>query len=884
MRTYCSQVETENGKKLRQQVDGFVEWYKKQYNDYDEVLQSKMADNLVYRKFIDISKKDDVLREYCADYNVAFDTMLPPFCVADILCKHILSTYSYGPENNGDITGFKPEMAKVNWFKYKGDVAFLTQLLQDYFNQNNEGGDINLSVLLEDRNERSSLAHSGDFGLCMSLIRLYNVIRRMLIFLNENYMPELAEFQYPDNINFDFQTLWGHFGFSDFENRTTVLIVGPLHDVGQSRLKLLANLPWNIVIDFDGNSKFGGLRNAVDNNIKTIVHDQLLNTKVAEGIAISEGLTEWLSCGDFLLPNPSRNLTELFGKKTAFFTSEPRKGLRLYYKYIDNILNSIFKKIKNQQNFVSILYIYHDSKILESIIGQCEDYLSDFYSLTALYYWDKYECDDICKAGYSDYLISDYSDRFEIFSCNIGCLFNRLDEYKGNLPEKKTTSNFVKELPTENGTEEISLNLQTRLQKYFEVLYMDVGEEDLNNKEDSIERFHMGEHVPWCAFLTGDVVKLISENEYNYWVQKIKTTLGKLPNVNSDKIFYLQHEPGIGGSTMLRQIGWDFHKDFPVLIANKYEKNETKSVLRDLYDMHSKKGFLLLVDEQYTAIEDLGEDIKSLSRPCVMIVAKRTEGGRFGKQDLPLNVITNDATTQLRQIFIKKSPLPYLELERKDRDYNNFINQAPKMKSPFFIGLYYIERDFKHLDDYTEQVLRKINSRDEIKALGYIAMCDYYGKVSLPAIFINRLLKINNNSRITWVQKNNDLNSVIYYGKINNGTNCYISKHYLISEKLFKQCSQKLYNFSFEDVLDLWAREFIDDVFKECEENYTENYKNILETIFTQNRNTEVFSKDGGNENHYREDFSKLILDIPVSQKKRSFTFANFGKSKNTSR
>lgn len=844
MRPYCQRVEKAAGASHRKEIEFMAKWYIEQFDDFNTMLQSQMMDQLSQLAY-------DRTKDYNqVNYKFSFNAVLSPFCIADFLCKHILSTFSYGPENVGNIVNFKTYELNQSWFDYHGDAVFVAEIMQEYFNQNSLGQDINLNVILEERNIRSNFTHQGSLELCMSLIRFYNVLRKMLIFMNKDYEAQLPEFEYPSSVSCDVQVLSGHFDFDNFSNRTTVLIASSLHDIPQNQLTLFANMPWNVIIDFDGSAVSGGLKGVVRDKV---INQQLLNTAVAQNMMISQGITNWLLCGEFLTPTPSQDLQNLFASKSPFYTGNYHK----YYRTVHKLLTPIFKTMENEQNPVSVLFLHHDDELLKQVIDLCEEYLDVVsYSLSAVYYWSKEKRTNIENDKYFTYIHNgeDYYNKFKFFPCDLPSFFKKLETYN-ILPTLSNHSLDGKKLPTSNGMEDVPINLITRLEKYFDVLYSNCGNEEAKEAKQLIHDFHMGTCAPWCAFSNGEVVNTIDNTEYENWIQRIKTTLGKLAEVNTRKVFYLMHKPGIGGSTMLRYIGWTLHNDYPVLIAKKYERLKIKNLLEDLYDQHSSKGILVLVDEEYDNLDDLERDIKELSRPCAIIISKRIFNNGFSKQDLTYTVITGDAEKRLRHIFRGISPLDKRTLEEKDAEYYQFISKDLSMKSPFFIGLYYIERDFKYLNDYVKQAMSNIYDEKELKVLGLICLCDIYGPAYLPAVLINRYLGIS--IRSNYLMNNSNVNSVLYYGKTSGGTVCYISKHMLISIELLEQCSRSIFNDSYKNTLHKWADDLIDLLFTACKERFNEIYKTILEKVFIRNRITTEQSES---------DFSKLIIDISIPE------------------
>lgn len=544
MRPYCQQVEQKAGDSHRKEIEFMAKWYIEQFNNFNAILQSQMMDQLNQLAY-------DCTMDYNqVNYKFSFDAVLSPFCIADFLSKHILSTFSYGPENVGNIVNFKPYELNQSWFDYHGNAVFVAEILQEYFNQNNLGQEINLNVILEERTIRSNFTHQGSLELCMSLIRFYNVLRKMLIFMNKDYEAQLPEFEYPSSIGCDVQALSGHFDFDNFSNRTTVLIASSLHDIPQNQLALIANMPWNVIIDFDGGTVRGGLKDAVRDRV---VNRQLLTASVTQNITISQGITNWLLCGEFLTPTPSQELQDLFASKSAFNTGNYHR----YYRNFNKLLAPIFKTMENEQNPVSILFLHHDDELLKQVIDLCEEYLDVVsYSLSAVYYWSKEKRTNIENDKYSTYIhnAEDYYDKFKIFSCDLPSFFRGLETYN-ILPALSNHSLSGKKLPTSEGLKDVPINLITRLEKYFDVLYSNCGNEEAKVAERLIHDFHRGTSAPWCAFSNGEVVNTIGDTEYENWIQRIRTTLGKLAEVNTRKVFNLMHKPGLGGSTMLRYIG-----------------------------------------------------------------------------------------------------------------------------------------------------------------------------------------------------------------------------------------------------------------------------------------------------------------------------------------
>lgn len=851
MRPYVIRTEAEQGDKLRKEFNYIVEWYKNQYLKYNKTLQSEMDLELNLKEFYDITADYEEL-----NYTFSFEAIMTPFCIADFLEKHILSTFSYGPEVISGFIQFPGNLCGQSWFKYRGDAVVITEVLKEYFKINNTGVDIELGILLEERFIRSSLTHTGSLELCMSIIRFYNVIRKMILFMDESLECNLPEFKYPDTISCDVQALSNHFDMENVENNTTILVVGSLHDISKSYLKYLANFQWNIVIDFDSYSEIGGLRSEANSSI---VNSRILDNHTTNNITIKDNYIEWFNCGDYINPINSQKVNSSQSKLRALFPlrnyAHPGMANQNFFVWFRQRIDDIFRGVKNAQNPVSILYLNHDEYILKEIVNKAEEHLMGVsYTISAVYYWEEDKRNRICNECYQDDIRSgiDYSERFAIFPSDIQSFFSKTFEY---FPSMSSTGNIEEKLlPSSDGNKIPSLNLQVELEKYFEVVYTNVGNEDYDIASKLINSFHKGGIAPWCAYAKNEVVNLIRRDDFTRWVSRIKSILGYLPDNSDKKIFKLDYKPGIGGTTILRMLAWELHNDYPVLIAQDYDKTVVRSLLQQLYDSQLK-AFVVLADEDFDDIDDLERDIKVLSRPCVLIRAHRILNITSNSpQDFQLSVIKPNAENALRYKFRRISPLNEKELKYKEDNYSLFIGQDPSMKSPFFIGLYYIEKDFQHLADYVQQAFKGVYKDEEYRALGYIAFCDIYGNTSLPYIFINKILGIG---RKNYLENNPYVKSILFMGKVKGVISAYKSKHFLISQEILNICSRYLFKGDYKDELFKWSDCFINDVITMLKENFDESYKTILEKIFTRNRvDTE-----------YEEaDFSKLIQDISIPE------------------
>ncbi|MBL3645625.1 hypothetical protein JMN23_25130 [Bacillus sp. RHFB] len=859
MRNYCEDIQSKMGSrhvllpKYQRKLRKAAEWYKNQYSKYNKLLQSEMIQAFSE----DVRNSNEELDLIIDDYDDNFGAKLSLFCVADFLCKHILSTFSYGPVNTAT-RRFEYKELNQSWFEYKGDAIDVTEILQDILAENNKGNRINLSALLEDRQVRSKLTHGGDIAICLSAIRCYNIIRDMIIFMDSEYESQLSRFIYPSSIHCDMQAFFSHTNNLNFNHRTTILVVGSLHDLPADQRAILANMPWDIVIDFDGYTENGGLQSVVNHNQ---IHSQLLTRDTAQSVVLKKGITHWFKCGEMVThchdDRRSKKLLEKLPTKKPFYKGKFQK----YYSEVSGIFEEILQKVSEKLNPVTIVYLHTDDRIAEELLKLCEIELENVtYSFSGIYYWSKDTIQSLERNVYSSYLQYDidYSDRFQCIPSDLDSFFKGLKDYEVAF-KKREDASVDTQLPSSDGYKELSINQAQNVETYFEVLYKGSGQEEYQKADKLLSEFFRGGKAPWCAFETKEAAVLIPQTEFDRMIHKIRTQLGRIPDANKDKIFYLEHKPGIGGSTLLRQIGWELHSDYPVLLIHHFDKNRIAKIITDLYDYLSK-GVVVLADDNFENIAELEAVIKEIPRACVLIAAVRQNGAeRFNAQKIPFSTITQESERQLRRVFKKNSPLTKHELETKDAGYDDFIRKdLSSMRCPFMIGLYYMDKHFNGIDGYAERVISNITHGDrELKAIAFMALCDIYGQESLPAVFVNKYLGLN--PRSNYIDTNEYIKSAFYIPN-NRDTNVYRPKHYLISEKLLEKCSMALYGVSYDDKLADLAIELIEAIFEECQEKFADAYHVILEKVFIKNRIGNDISQS---------DFSKLIEKVALPEKRK---------------
>lgn len=839
-------------------------WYLGQYKDFELLLKTDMISQLADRFKKQIEGWDQLsIQGYKANSSAKGEL----FDRVEHTCKLMLSVYTYGPDST-----FPATLKKYgsSWFDCSFNFHILIEMVQAQLRANNEGEGINLAVFLEDRSFRNDLDHNGKALECVSVIRCYNVLREMLIFLDTECRSNLPRFTYPEEISCDSQHLMQWLKNIDFRSESTLLVVSPIHDLKPEALKILSNLPWSAVIDLDGYTSFGGLRYTANNSC---INEQLLNEQTARSFAAKRGLTAWFICGQFVnftywQPNPNDlEWDEFLNKNKIRFDGKTAFGDQYQ---MEKCIKPIIKEFSSLMRPLSVLYIHDyddDNELARCIINECEQvfHKKDLqYSMTAVYYdlpssWDQHRR-KLTKA----YAGSNYP--FPLFNlyCDLDSMADGLIQFQQDLPILVANTDPFR-LPSDKGTITIGQVLANNLSDCFDVLYEDVGDVSAEEAEQHLNDFFRGGIAEWSVFRSGQVVSLYPERENNKLEQRIINLLSYIPDSKSSRIITILHTPGIGGSTLLRRIGWDLHTDYPVLMVKRYD-NQISNLVKNLYDKQ-KKGVLLLADDTINDLEQLKKTVRTLDRPCALVLTARDRGNDRAKENntFYFSSIDQKAEPQLRKRFRDYS-VPYKELsqsdkEKKEANYAAFIRQEG-MRCPFMIGLYYQEKDFSGVTGYVSRMMQQVQDLREIKTLAILALFSKYAGVGLPLHFINKYLQVRTGSN--YIKQFPYVKAVLItvpeelLGKYDT----YKLKHILISSELLEQCCQRLYGTNIQNSITDLSSLVINAIFDAYRSGMDEVYEYLLDALFISQEETS---------------FSSLIMDAvsPSSRKEILYNLAS---------
>lgn len=753
MVNFCDAILADDklNKKYQKHVERIASWYKKCHDNYalrltaEAKLSSQMLSLLQEGEGL-----DDLLEFGELDYSLG--AKLSYFVVSDALIKLILSRWSYGPDQafldaHGimDCKVYKVEVddRKVDpsWMQYSANSVTMTELLAKVLADAQKedpsfSWNFDLMALQVDRNDRNDIAHEAIYAKCLSAIRCYNTIRAMLIFLDSQY-ANLPEFRYENDFDFD-QFLSAPCDF-DFDSYTTVLVASSVHDIPEQQRSVVANLPWDMIIDLDGYSEQGGLLAAKKHDRAGI---RVLNQAAAkEAQSLVRGRTTWYRCGDYqdYSFNASEKTLTIAGH-TAFKDPATRKPP------INEVLKSLLKRAKEMDRPLNIVVLEDRQFFAQNMINLLfndQDEPTFFVTWIGLGGIGR---SNICSNWFGLYSHDmDEMDRvFRFFNTPVHlfyeAMFANADRWQ---PRESRQTDYT--LPGRNGPVIIPENLRNNLEPYFDVLYAGCEKASPEVEQQEEDAFFRGHTASWNVIARGRAVPLKKDKDIRGHLEKIETTLSSTQTNSGKRFVFIRHTSGIGGTTFARQLAWQLHlRNYPVLSVKCFDPVRVPPMLENLYDnILDTKPIVILAEDTLRDRDKLFDYIKRINRRCVLLCAVRDNAAKESTripdaETIHLTNLEAEQINALQERFRNASPLSYNELSTKQACFEQELTAA--MRTPFIIGLYYMEKDF-NISTYIGKVFDG-PSQQELEVLACMAMCDRLGYKNMPASYIQNALNL----------------------------------------------------------------------------------------------------------------------------------------------
>lgn len=500
----------------------------------------------------------------------------------------------------------------------------------------------------------------------------------------------------------------------NFNPQTRYVLISPMSFDGVSRqqLKMLRNIHWSFVIDFNpATKKDGGLYEAflpeiASNCTPLIVNDDNVTNIVGNG---TRGNTNWVfAWGLDDMPSTLVQDTQQWIKKR-------------YHKFIKQVFKTYFLQRAHRINIVCLHDNYRHIEEIVREFDDIEEIEKDLVDITLI-------------SSNTDFLnstnsLDDYG--FNINRHNME-LTSFLSLVADNGLERETPKCIL--VPGRSGTNDKVVDITSIYSKLLsngiEPVHLNIVAQKIESKP--VPDFFKGETISWEEIAEDTDVR---RDIYDELLSLVRS---KLDTCRSSKRFNILHRPGAGGSTIARRIAFDLHRTYPVVILSK---NKQGSTFRDIDLLSRTVGRTVLVVVESSVAGNIDELIKECNSNkrivLFLVVDRETRRNRnFNDKSLYTRVNEMMASPEEKTRFLAKakqySPAHVANLERIPYAQSEVIEYAMSIGEKSF--------NVKQLETYVKSYADQL-SEHVSRFLGFVSIVYRYSQRPVNELLFRKMFE-----------------------------------------------------------------------------------------------------------------------------------------------
>lgn len=645
--------------------------------------------------------------------------------------------------------------------------------------------DVDFASFFDDsKHFRNLNTHTGVRGVLQDVYRIFANLNKILSALDCNQERKTVLLsEKPEREQFDFERFRFCMDDMNTDERKFILISDSLHDIDKEELSSFLRIPWSMIIDFDGTSKHGGLLSVMRE--ADIPHNSYLEEEFTTNNTISHIPERILHVS--LCSNDDFRVDFRARKKSP-------PGER------DKIACAV-NKVRDTRTKCSVVVAGIQNSRMRSIIN---DIIEQFNETDVIYLVrqngelvEKTDAEDWDDAGNVSSVIT--------FDHTIYEAIGRIHANRNALPRREcivaSDADAVYWIRVLKG-EKLGIKDRDQIQKveqYFEFVHLEIGQDMTALNE---WQFFHGDGASWATIRYGSIPVLSP---------KADGFINTVKNGRSNTCYYIYHSPGIGGSTLGRQIGWKLSRDMPVLVAKKYHSGQYfETCLRNLYlYLLEKHPFMIIVDENDFSEKEMQDIERIVSNSDYRVNALFIK--RISEEDARRHYREPNERTLLftclepEEIDLLKSRcLTFLQGKNQESKYDSRVNELEKTidenkRYALLINLYLLEEDFRletYVGRFLQQLPKDTDGARMRELLAFTAMGAYFSNnVKIPVSYYSRYLSFGQRSDYVNDKKKRSRVEELFQSYeeglllkiIDRGNKLYGIKHYLIAQEMLKQ-------------------------------------------------------------------------------------------------
>ena len=503
------------------------------------------------------------------------------------------------------------------------------------------------------------------------------------------------------------ETIWGESDYFSRHKAKYALLAGEkLSSLSIKDAELIGSLPWSLVFDFD-DCRDGMLDKSRKSLSEKVAWKHFFPEQIERGFEAD--ILVWLSVNGHQLD--SSTLYDSFKAWRRAVTKKLRVLSEEFAKHT-SVLPVNLVVIAGEE----------EAKKVEHIIEALDESLGDKLKVIV-----------ICRDEAEQQAFQELGEKLEIdhikcIQCSYTGFVRSISQYYG-LPTQGDKVIIPMKNPYSNEPSKIEVPKEVfaASSKCLTILHSGL----VKDKTD-IGRFHRGHQISWAELEQNLAIDTSIDS-------KLKKQAVAALNKNSYEKRTIYHQPGSGGSTVIRKVAWRLKDDWPVLVVTKNSINLHEYVEK-IYNL-TNLAILIVVDGSILSATEKDKLVNELKIRGVNHLLLESERGVLNSENrqsselkVPCPLESRDAVVFNDYYKGLSEPSRHPALEKLTHDYS-----MVEYRQPFFYGFFTFEEEFRSVESFIENSTQEL-SEDRKRLLLWVSLITRYTQESLPMTFLNAML------------------------------------------------------------------------------------------------------------------------------------------------
>lgn len=483
----------------------------------------------------------------------------------------------------------------------------------------------------------------------------------------------------------------------------------------ETQLKILSNINWSFIVDFDPSSKTDGLYQAFMPDIETNAVPVTINQRGQKNIVGrgTNGNVNWLF---------ANGLAGIPGSETSDFPSWRGKK---YHKFIGELFLEFYTASIDRLCLIFLADDYDYIEAITNIISDIDiipnDMLKYVFISDKVEYLSRVSKFDKYGINYGTFKIS-HSELIAKLSLSVKEQKSKNDAIIVPARTKDSEQTFV----------DVSKIHSKLLDAGITIVHQTIADSAEALKQDT-PLFYYGEQITWSELAIDVDVK---RNKYIDVYDKVR---GHLTTSKSSLKFELQHKPGAGGTTIARRLAYDLRKEFPTIILSEYSKTKTYNAL-SVFIQEVNKPILAIVEASDINTNEIDELIRNCNTQKQIVIFVYVRRNLLRTKETQFSAHINDKMLDIaeRDKFIGKVK-QYLNKENSLVDLSNLLSKESEVID---FALAISEKNYSktRIDEYIKQYINSL-PEEQTQFVAYVSFIYHYSQKKVSELLFRSLFK-----------------------------------------------------------------------------------------------------------------------------------------------